>query len=40
LTRKDATFVWDKSCEQAYQTLKAALVNAPVLTRPDFKRTF
>jgi len=40
LTRKDATFVWDKSCEQAYQTLKAALVNAPVLTRPAFKRTF
>jgi hypothetical protein len=40
LTRKDATFVWDKSCEQAYQTLKAALVNALVLTRPDFKRTF
>jgi hypothetical protein len=40
LTRKDATFIWDKSCEQAYQTLKTALVNAPVLTRPDFKKTF
>jgi hypothetical protein len=40
LTRKDVAFVWDVGCEQAYQALKAALVNAPVLTRPDFKRTF
>jgi hypothetical protein len=27
-------------CEQAYQVLKAALVDAPVLTWPDFKQTF
>jgi hypothetical protein len=33
-------FVWDVNCERAYQTLKTALVNAPILTRPDFKRTF
>jgi len=36
----DVAFVWDVGCEQAYQALKTALVNAPVLTRPDFKRTF
>jgi len=40
LTRKDVAFVWDVGCEQAYQALKAALVDAPVLTRPDFKQTF
>jgi hypothetical protein len=40
LTRKDVAFVWDVNCEQAYHTLKTALVNAPILTRPDFKRTF
>jgi hypothetical protein len=40
LTRKDVVFAWNVSCEQAYQALKAALVNAPVLTRLDFRRTF
>jgi hypothetical protein len=40
LTRKDVVFAWNVNCEQAYQALKAALVDAPVLTRPDFIRTF
>jgi hypothetical protein len=40
LTRKDVAFVWDVGCERAYQALKAALVDVPVLTRPNFKRTF
>jgi hypothetical protein len=40
LTKRDAAFVWDMGCEQAYQALKAAIVDAPVLTRPDFKQTF
>jgi hypothetical protein len=40
LIRKDVVFAWDVHCEQAYQALKAALVDAPVLTRPDFRRTF
>jgi hypothetical protein len=40
LTRKDIVFAWNEKCEQAYQALKAALVDAPVLTRPDFRRTF
>jgi hypothetical protein len=33
-------FIWDINYEQAYQALKTALVNAPILTRADFKRTF
>jgi hypothetical protein len=40
LTRKDIVFAWTVNCEQAYQALKTALVHAPVLTRPDFRRTF
>jgi hypothetical protein len=32
LTRKDVAFVWDMGCQQAYQALKAMLVDAPVLT--------
>jgi hypothetical protein len=40
LTRKDIVFAWDVNCEQAYQALKATLVKAHVLTRPDFRRTF
>jgi hypothetical protein len=40
LTRKDVTFVWDMGCEQAYQALKAVLVDALVLTQLDFKQTF
>jgi hypothetical protein len=38
LTRKDVDFVWDMGCQQAFQALRAALVEAPILTRPDFKR--
>ncbi len=40
LTRKDVNFVWDMGCQQAFQELKVALVDAPILTRPDFKRAF
>jgi len=40
LTKKDVNFVWDMGYQHAFQELKAALVDAPVLTRPDFKRTF
>jgi hypothetical protein len=37
LTIKDVVFAWNVNCEQAYQALKGALVDAPVLTRPDFR---
>jgi hypothetical protein len=40
LTKKDVNFVWDMGCQQAFQELKAVLVDAPILTRPDFKRSF
>ncbi|ROT85243.1 hypothetical protein C7M84_019236 [Penaeus vannamei] len=35
LTRKGASFVWDKACHQAFVALKQALVEAPVLPYPD-----
>ena len=38
LTRKDTTWTaqtWDDKCEQAFQGVKEALTNAPVLTMPD-----
>jgi len=40
LTRKDVNFVWDMGCQQAFQELKVALVDAPILTRLDFKKAF
>ncbi len=40
LTRKDVVFVWDLGCQSAFEALKGALVAAPVLTRPDFKKPF
>jgi hypothetical protein len=40
LTRKDVAFMWDMGCQQAYKALKVALVDAAVLTRPNFKKTF
>jgi hypothetical protein len=40
LTRKDVVFVWDLGCQNAFDALKGALVAAPVLIRPDFKKSF
>jgi hypothetical protein len=40
LTRKDVDFVWDMGCQQAFQALRTALVRAPILRRPDFKKAF
>nr|XP_055035571.1 uncharacterized protein LOC129423357 [Misgurnus anguillicaudatus] len=31
---------WTESCENAFQTLKAALINAPVLAYADFSKSF
>lgn len=36
LCSKNATFNWNKECEHAFQYLKTALVQPPVLTYPDF----
>ncbi len=40
LTRKDVAFVWDLGYQRAFEALKGALVTAPVLIRPDFKKPF
>jgi len=40
LTKKDVVFVWNQDYQQAFNFLKRALVDAPILVRPDFKRPF
>ena len=38
LTKKDVSFVWNQDCQQAFDALKRALVEAPILVRPDFEK--
>jgi hypothetical protein len=38
--KKDVAFVWNQDCQQAFDFLKRALVDAPILVRPNFKRPF
>jgi len=40
LTRKDVDFLWNAGCQQAFQALRMALVEAPIFIQPDFKRSF
>jgi len=40
LTKKDVAFIWNQDCQQAFDSLKRALVNAPILVHLDFKRPF
>ena len=40
LLKKDAVFTWTPTTEAAFQSLKTALAQAPVLALPDFKKTF
>jgi hypothetical protein len=40
LTKKDMAFVWDQNCQRAFDDLKRALVEAPILVKPDFKEPF
>jgi hypothetical protein len=40
LTKKDVAFVWNQDCQQAFDSLKRTLVDAPILVRPDFQRPF
>lgn len=40
LTRKNVKFLWDQNCDNAFKTIKEYLVNAPVLSCPDFDTPF
>ncbi|ESK84291.1 hypothetical protein Moror_3752 [Moniliophthora roreri MCA 2997] len=40
LTKKGAPFHWDKTCETAFQTLKAKFQQEPVLRMPDPNKPF
>ena len=40
LTKKYQRFSWDTKCETAFQTLKDALTNAPLLAHPDYSSPF
>jgi hypothetical protein len=40
LTKKDVPFVWNQDYQQAFDALKRALVEAPILVPPDLKKPF
>ena len=40
LTRKDASFLWTSSCQEAFELLKRLLTKTPVLAYPDFEQSF
>ncbi|CAA7034297.1 unnamed protein product [Microthlaspi erraticum] len=40
IIKKEVGFKWEKAQEEAFQTLKDRLTNAPVLMLPDFLKTF
>lgn len=40
LIKKSTKFNWTQDCETAFNTLKEAFTNAPVLTHPDFDKDF
>jgi hypothetical protein len=39
-TKKDVVFVWNQDCQRAFDDFKRALVDAPILVRPNFKEPF
>ena len=40
LTRKDTPFLWDSTCQQAFESLKQCLIAAPVLAFPNIDDPF
>ena len=40
LTKKNVPFVWTEACCEAFDKLKRALVSAPILAYPNFRKPF
>ena len=40
LLRQDVPFVWSEACQKSFDTLKNALITAPILALPDFTLPF
>ncbi|WVZ93611.1 hypothetical protein U9M48_039577 [Paspalum notatum var. saurae] len=40
LTKKNAKYLWDPKCEEAFTSLKQSLTSAPVLAQPDVTKPF
>ncbi|WVZ52289.1 LOW QUALITY PROTEIN: hypothetical protein U9M48_003365 [Paspalum notatum var. saurae] len=40
LTKKNAKYLWDPNCEEAFTSLKNSLTSAPVLAQPDVTKPF
>jgi hypothetical protein len=40
LTKRDIDFVWNLDYQHAFEVLKRALIDVPVLIQPDFKKPF
>ena len=40
LTKKNVPFVWSDACQNAFDTLKRALISVPILVFPDFTTPF
>ncbi|KAH0822314.1 hypothetical protein GEV33_000477 [Tenebrio molitor] len=40
LTKKKTRFTWSSECERAFVDVKNALINAPILSCPDFEHCF
>ncbi|WVZ58909.1 hypothetical protein U9M48_009128 [Paspalum notatum var. saurae] len=40
LTKKNAKYLWDPKCEEAFISLKKSLTSAPVLAQPDVTKPF
>ena len=40
LTRKDAVFSWSTECQEAFEALKSAITQSPVLAYPNFDADF
>ena len=40
LTEKSRSFKWSEECDRAFVVLKERLTNSPILTHPDFSKSF